>query len=228
MELNTAMAGHLNAFIFPAGYLMGVIFACKAAWKIKAAAEGAPGSSMGAAVLCGAAAVALLGLPSIITKKLAEDQAAQEARSLAGSQIVAHGSGSAKREVPAPIAKPAAKSLDKAAPPIIPIKLEKLDTPEEARASADRQALGEVLLGFAVALAGGIGAWAMAKRRRRASARSAPQLPEVVFMDEARSQAATFVHDPDLEPKLLDGGGDLFAGAGMGILARPKMQSSIE
>ena len=183
------MAGNLNNFFFPFAYLMGSILTLVATMKLRSFVRGADGASMAAAVLCGAAAVATIGFPSLLTKKLAQDMSALESR-----QMASGGSGPAKVSAPAPNAK----SLDEAkgplataeAPsPINTIKLEKLATPEEARASADQQALAEVLLGFALALAAGGAAWAAAKRRRRAMAPRAPQLPEVLFMDGAQRQA---------------------------------------
>lgn len=62
-----------------------------------------------------------------------------------------------------------------------PIVIEKLATPEEARASADRKAFLEVFFGVGIALAAGAVAW-IAARRRRGSA-PAEALPEVKFLD---------------------------------------------
>lgn len=65
-----------------------------------------------------------------------------------------------------------------------PVVIEKLATPEEARASADRKAILEVLLGVGIALAAGLAAWVAGKRRRGAAAPK-DALPEVQFLDGA-------------------------------------------
>lgn len=220
------MIRNLNNFVFPLAYLMGSILILVATIKLRNAVRGDDGESMAAAVLCGAAAVATIGFPSLLTKKLAEDMSALESHKTALSEP-----SSERSAIQAPIAKAAKNGpLAKAeAPPLInPIKLEKLATPEEARASADQQALVEVLLGFAIASAAGIAAWAATRRRRGAKAPSSAQLPEVLFMDGAPRQAAASMPKQASEPELVDGGGDLFDSVGMGILTRPKLASSTE
>lgn len=84
-----------------------------------------------------------------------------------------------KRDVAAPQAKiPEEKPVAAKA-----INVEKLSTPEEARAQADRKAVFEVLLGMAIAFAIGALAWLAAKRRRGAAPSQA--LPEVQFLGGA-------------------------------------------
>lgn len=105
---------------------------------------------------------------------------------LAGADKAADDAPLAKVEAPTSVEKTAENpvatvaSADQASAPK-PILIEKLATPEQARAAADRKAMLEVLFGVAIALAAGAAAWIAAKRKRAAS--PAQALPEVQFLD---------------------------------------------
>lgn len=192
------------------GYLMGLGFGIKAVLSFKEHNDGEEGASMGKAMGLAAMAAAMLALPAFMTtaqdslsgaietaQKQVNIQASSETAEkdavekgapttvLARAGKAPKDAPMAKIEAPASVEKtaenPVAKmaSADQASAPK-PILIEKLASPEQARAAADRKALIEVLFGVAIALAVGAAAWIAAKRKRAAS--PAQALPEVQFL----------------------------------------------
>lgn len=193
------------------GYMLGIGFGIKAALSLKEHEDGKEGASMGKFISLACMAGAMFAFPTFMTtaqesmfgamekaEKQVNIQAASEKAEkdavdkgapetvLAGADKAADDAPLAKVEAPTSVEKTAENpvatvaSADQASAPK-PILIEKLATPEQARAAADRKAMLEVLFGVAIALAAGAAAWIAAKRKRAAS--PAQALPEVQFLD---------------------------------------------
>lgn len=191
MDMTKYAAQNLEALSFllkSCAYLVGAGLLIKAALTFREVAPQGYGSPMFTllrpAVFAGYAMLAFC-LPSFVSVTARTMSAGVQAP--VDAKIAPQAASASPAEASGHVAKeaPAANGTATRAGAVAnaPVKLEKLATPEEARAAADRGALIEALFGVALALGLGAIAWIAAKRRRTAAPLEA--LPEVKFLDGA-------------------------------------------
>lgn len=191
----------MTGLLAPMAYLMGVGLALKGVIALKAVAEGARGSSFAQPMTLMCMSAAMMAFPTFMNTAFEEINPQEQLESKASPsepKIVSIAQASLNDEKASAAQKDLSKNdaiakagKDEPAKPVIvakaPIKIEKLATPEEARAEADQKALLEVLGGAGIALAVAGAIWAAARRRRGKPAAEA--LPDVQFLGQGEKSA---------------------------------------